>query len=199
MENYVVTITRQFGSLGRPIAKKMSELLGIEYYDRDIVEKAAQQLNLSIPVISDKEETANTFFHMKYPLGQGTTQIQDQIFSAQKEIILGLAEKGPCIIVGRCADAFLADRKNCFNIYIYAPYAARLDNCVNSLHMNSETAKKMIRDVDKARCAYHRHYAGYLPDDVNHKDILLNSSFLGPEESAKFLVNIIRSKFGIQK
>ncbi len=124
MENYVVTITRQFGSLGRPIAKKMSELLGIEYYDRDIVEKTAQQLNLSVPTISDKEETANTFFHMKYPLGQGTTQIQDQIFNAQKEIILSLVEKGPCIIVGRCADAFLADRKNCFNIYIYAPYAS---------------------------------------------------------------------------
>lgn len=195
MEGYTVTITRQFGSMGRPIAKRMSELLGIEYYDRDIVEKAAEELNLSVPFISNEEETANAFFHMKYPLGQGTSQIQDQIFSAQKSIILNLVEKGSCIIVGRCADAILASRDRCLNIYIYAPYEARMDNCVHSLHMNPETAKRMIHEVDKARCAYHKHYAGYAPDDVNHRDILLNSALLGQEGSAELLAGLVRKKF----
>lgn len=197
MENYIVTITRQFGSLGRPIAREMSEILGIEYYDRDIVEKAAKKLDLSIPAISNAEETANAFFNMKYPLGQGTTQIQDQIFLVQKGIILNLVEKESCIIVGRCADSILADHKNCLNIYIYAPYEARLNNCVDSLHMNPDTAKRMIREVDKARYAYHKHYAKYAPDDVEHKDILLNSAVLGQKGSAELLADMVRRKFGI--
>lgn len=198
MENYIVTITRQFGSLGRPIAKRMSQILGIEYYDRDIVEKTARQLNLSVPMISNEEESANTlFFNMKYPLGQGTTQLQDEIFQVQKNIILNLVEKESCIIVGRCADSFLSDKKNCIHIYIYAPYEERLKNCVDSLHMELETAKKMIRDVDKARFSYHKHYAKYAPDDVNHKDILLNSALLKVEGSAELLSNAIQQRLSL--
>jgi len=196
LKNYMITITRQFGSLGRPIAREMSEILKIEYYDRDIVERTSRELNLSVPVISNTEETANTFFNMKYPLGQGTTQIQDQIYQTQKNIILSLVEKESCIIVGRCADSILAGRKNCLHIYIYAPYEARLDNCINALHMSPDTAKKMIRDVDKARCAYHKCYAGFAPDDVNHKDILLNSALLGQKSSAEVLADLVRRKFG---
>ena len=92
---FVVTIARQFGSLGRPIARKVSEKLGIEYYDRDIVELTAKKLNLPVSTISDVEESAKSaFFNMNYPLGMGTTAIQDSIFAAQRKIIVDLAEKG---------------------------------------------------------------------------------------------------------
>ena len=81
-ETFVVTITRQFGSLGRPIARLVSEKLGIEYYDRDIVEMTSKDLNLPVSAISDVEESAKTaFFNMNYPLGMGTTAIQDSVFS----------------------------------------------------------------------------------------------------------------------
>ena len=93
-EKYVVTITRQFGSLGRPIARSVSEILGIEYYDRDIVDLTAKKLALPVSTISDYEESAKSaFFTMSYPLGMGTTEIQDSIFATQKKIILDLAEK----------------------------------------------------------------------------------------------------------
>ena len=104
-EKFAVTIARQFGSLGRPIARSVSEALGIEYYDRDIVEYASRKLNLPVSTISDAEERARSaFFNMNYPLGMGTTAIQDAIFDAQRRIIVDLAEKDSCIIVGRCAD-----------------------------------------------------------------------------------------------
>ena len=97
MGNYVVTIARQFGSLGRPIARTMSEILGIEYYDRDIVETVANKMNLPVSVISKEEETANgSFFIMKYPLGTSTSEFQNAIFNAQRQIILDIAEKGNC-------------------------------------------------------------------------------------------------------
>ena len=94
MEKYVVTITRQFGSLGRPIARELADSLGIEYYDRDIVEEVSQKMNLPVSTISESEEKAKSlFFNMKYPLGTATTPTQDKIFSVQREILLNLAEK----------------------------------------------------------------------------------------------------------
>jgi Cytidylate kinase len=199
-DKFVVTIARQFGSLGRPIARKVSEMIGIEYYDRDIVDLAAKKLNLPVPTISDYEESAKSaFFNMSYPLGMGTTEIQDKIFTAQKKIINELAEKESCIIVGRCADHILNDHKNIIKVFIYAPYAERLRNCVERLNMQPEEAKKMIASVDKAREAYHRHYCSYSMSDKDYKHVMLDSSLLGVDGTCDILVDIIQKKFNIQK
>lgn len=198
-EKYVVTIARQFGSLGRPIARKVSEKLGIEYYDRDIVELAAKSLGLPVSTISNVEEHAKSaFFNMNYPLGMGTTEIQDDVFSAQRKIITDLAEKESCIIVGRCSDHILRDCKNIINIFIYAPYAARLRNCVEELNMSPAEAKKMIASVDKARESYHRHYCGYSMSDKDYKHVMLDSSLLGVDGTCDVLVEIIKKRFNLK-
>lgn len=199
---YVITITRQFGSMGRPIAKKMAEKLGIEYYDRDIVDQAAQKLNLPVSVIHEEEESAkkiitNPFSRMMYPLGRGTSDTQDRIFEAQQNIIKFLAEKETCIIVGRCSDFTLSDMENSMHIYIYAPYDVRVQHCVDDLNMDIREARKMIVAVDEARDSYHMNFAGYLPDDKNHKDILIDSSFMGVEGTADYLVEAVKRKFGV--
>jgi cytidylate kinase len=195
-ETFVVTITRQFGSMGRPIARQISEKLGIEYYDRDIVEMTSKDLNLPVSAISDVEESAKTaFFNMNHPLGMGTTTIQDSVYSAQKKIIVDLAERESCIIVGRCADHILRDHKNIIHIFIYAPYEARLINCIERLNMKPDEAKKMIASVDKARESYHRHYCGYLMSDKEYKDVMIDSSLLGVEGTCDILTELIRKKF----
>ena len=197
-EKFVVTIARQFGSLGRPIARKVSEVLGIEYYDRDLVDLAAKQLNLPVSTISNVEENAKSaFFNMSYPLGMATTEIQDSVFATQSKIITELAEKESCIIVGRCSDYILKDSKNIINIFVYAPYAARLRNCVERLNMQPSEAKKMIADVDKARESYHRHYCGYSMSDKDYKHVMLDSSLLGVDGTCDILVDIIKKKFGL--
>jgi len=197
-EKIVVTIARQFGSLGRPIARKVSEELGIEYYDRDLVDLAAKQLNLPVSTISNVEENAKSaFFNMSYPLGMATTEIQDSVFATQSKIITDLAEKGSCIIVGRCSDYILKDSKNIINIFVYAPYAARLRNCVERLNMQPSEAKKMIADVDKARESYHRHYCGYSMSDKDYKHVMLDSSLLGVDGTCDILVDIIKKKFSL--
>lgn len=197
-EKFVMTIARQFGSLGRPIAKEVSEKLGIDYYDRDIVELTAKHLNLPVSTISNVEENARSaFFNMSYPLGMGTTEIQDSVFVAQSRIITELAEKHSCIIVGRCSDYILRDCKNIINVFIYAPYSARLHNCVEQLNMQPAEAKKMIAEVDKARESYHRHYCGYSMSDKDYKHVLIDSSLLGVEGTCDVLANIIHRKFGL--
>ena len=196
MQKYVITITRQFGSLGRPIAHQLSELLEVEYYDRDIVEQVSRKMNLPVSQISESEEKAKSlFFIMKYPLGTATTQIQDQIFKTQREIILDLAEKESCIIVGRCSDYILEGLKNHISIFIYAPYEARLKNCVDNLHMTRAEGEKMIAEVDRARDSYHMRYANYLPGDFKHKDLMINSSVLGVEGTAGYIADLIHTRF----
>lgn len=196
MKKYVITITREFGSLGRPIAKRLSELLGIEYYDRDIVEAAAKRMNLPVSMLSKSEEKKSGFWRMLFPLGTESPEQQKRIFDVQTQIIQDLAGKESCIIVGRCADYILKDDPNAVHVYIYAPYADRLANCVGTLGMDKGEAKRMITEVDKARMAYHKHFAKYAPGDPRYKHIIINSALLEVEGTAQALAAIIRQKFG---
>ena len=196
MAKYVITIARQFGSLGRPIARRMSEMLGIEYYDRDIVDAVAAKTELPRSTVIEVDEKINTgFFRMMFPLGQNNLQVQNQVVQTQREIILNLAEQQNCIIVGRCSDYILENVENHLRIYIYASYEKRLENCIKTLLMEPEEAKRMIREVDKARDAYHRHYAGYTPGDINYKDILIDSGMLGVEGTAEYLAELVKKRF----
>lgn len=202
-KKYVVTIARQFGSLGRPIAKMMSEKLGIEYYDRDIVEQAAKKLNLPVSHIDELEEkvkktSKNSYMRMMFPLGTESSSEQDNIFEAQQNIMRFLVERESCIIVGRCSDFVLSDEPAAIHIYIYAPYDERVKNCVKDLNLTEEDAKKMIRSVDEARDNYHMHYAGFLPSDPKHKTIMIDSSSLGVEGTAEYLVDFIQKKFDLK-
>ena len=193
-KKYVVTIARQFGSLGRPIAKLMSKKLGVEYYDRDIVEQAAKKLNLPVSQIDELEEkvkktATNSYKRMMYPLGTQSSTEQDRIFEAQQNIMKFLVERESCIIVGRCSDFVLSDEENAVHIYIYAPYEQRVKNCVNDLNLSEEEAKK-IGAVDflaqgtiypdvvesglggESGVIKSHHNVGGLPEHVDFKDII---------------------------
>lgn len=195
MNHYVITISRQFGSLGRPIAQRVSELLGINYYDRDIVDEAAKKMGIPVSTVSDNEETVSKFGRMSFPLGKGERNTQYEIFKAQKRIILDLSEKESCVIVGRCSDYILRDMKECLHIYIYAPYHERLKNCVDILGLNVEEAKKDIEQVDKARAAYHKTYTKMDVEDVNSKNLMIDSSILGVEGTATVIAEMAKLRF----
>lgn len=197
MEKFTITITREFGSLGRSIAKELSRELGVEFYDRDIVEEVAQKLNLPISQVSDEEEKSkHSFWPRMFPLGTDEDYIQDIIFDVQKDIILDLAKKSSCILVGRCSDYLLEHEKNNINIFIYAPYAKRLENCIETLGMTESEAKRMITSVDRARNIYHKKYAGFLPNDPEHKNLMIDSSLLGVTGTATLIADMVRKLYG---
>lgn len=196
MKKFTITITREFGSLGRSIARELSQILGVEFYDRDIVEEVANKLNLPVSTVSNEEEKSrHSFLPRMFPLGTDEEYMQDIIFDVQKDIILNLAKKSSCILVGRCSDYLLEKEKNNINIFIYASYEKRLQNCVNSLGMTEAEAKRMILSVDKARNAYHKKYAGYLPNDPEHKQLMIDSSLLGVTGTAKLIAEIVHQLF----
>lgn len=197
MKQYVVTISRQFGSMGRMIAQQLSRELGVEFYDRDIVEETASRMGLPVSVISNTEEISKSiYFKQQYPLGMGITSMKDEIFLIQKNIIRDLAQKESCIIVGRCADSILMDMDNHLNVYIYAPMDARLRNCVELARLDEKTAKKMIREIDRSRELYHRRYCPEYIDPSTNKDIMIDSSRFGAEGTVKILAGLVREMFG---
>lgn len=196
MEKYVVTISRQFGSMGRSIAHRMSELLHVEFMDRDIVEKTAKRMGLPVSMISNEEEAAKAGFGGRiYPLGIGMPSIKDEIFAVQTSIIQEFADKESCIIVGRCSEYILKDRPNIIRIYVYAPFEERLKNCTDILGMDAKTAKRMIKEVDNARENYHRLYVPGYTNPFDNRDLCIDSSKFGIDGSAEILSNIIKERF----
>lgn len=199
MGKYIITISRQFGSLGRPIAKEMAAMMNIEYYDRYIVGKAANNMEMDITDVENIEESATQKYkNMKFPFGKKTTEMQDSVFENQKKIILDLAEGDEsCIIVGRCSDYILRNYKNHLSIFVYAPYYERLKNCIDTLQLSPDDAKRALDDVDAAREAYYQHYAKTSMSDPSLRALMVDSSVLGVEETAKFLVEFASKRFHI--
>lgn len=197
-ENYTVTISRQFGSLGRPIGMKLAEILGCAFYDRDIVEEAAAQLNISVAEASRLEEREKgSFLYMRYPLGTSNIELKERLYEIQYNIIKEWAAKGPCVIVGRCSDYILRNDPEHMNFFIFAPYEARLKNCIEELGMEKSEAVKMIADVDRARDAYHKRYTRFKASDLEYNHVMIDSSLLGVEGTAEAMASIIRQRFGL--
>ena len=195
---YTITITRQFGSLGRPIAKRLSELLDIEYYDRDIVEETSKNLGIPVSEISDQEESVkNNFFNMIYPLGTQTTAQQDQIFQEQSKIIQGLAAKQSCIIVGKCADHILRDKPNVLSVFVDAYYDDCISKIRSRIYVSEERAKDMKKRTDKYRTAYYKYYTrGENWKDTLNYDMFLNTSRNSTNDCAEIIAKAVELKFG---
>lgn len=198
MKQYVITISRQFASLGRPVAQSLSEKLGIEFWDRDIVEETAKRMKESVTVISDAEESARSAFSLlrqKYRMSLPTYNITDEIFEIQKNIIRDVASKESCIILGRCGDSILKDFTNTFHVYLYAPYEYRLKNCIEVYQMEEREAAKMIRNVDLSRRYYQKRYCPETKSIFDYKDMMLDVSKFGVDGTAEIIAGIAKRKF----
>lgn len=201
-KNYIVTVTNQFCSMGRVIADRMGELLGVKCYNEQLSSAAAQALELPEELVDENEERSrrvvgDTLFPMIQRLGDRTSETQNQIFETQSRIIRTLAEKESCIIVGRCSDYVLEEWENAIHFYIYAPYEDRVIHCMEQLHMEERQARKLVAQTDEERTAYHMNFTGFLPDSKYHKDLMVNSSLLGVEATARMLAGVVKTRFGL--
>ena len=198
---FVITVTNQFCSMGRVIARRMSELLGVECYNEYIVKETARRLCLPADVVDQAEERSRkiqrdtVFPTLIQRLGDQTNETQNRIFRTQADIIKALAEKENCVIVGRCSDFVLDELDYAVHIYIYAPFSDRVGHCIKELEIGEEAALRLVTEMEESRIAYHLNYTGFRPDDKSHKDILIDSSLLGVEGPAQLLTHMVRQKF----
>jgi len=205
MENYVITISRMFGSRGHEIAALLGELLQIPVYDRSSVEamvqapRAVQDPGTEGETSGRTEETgAPQGFMARLFRREAKDPAADEaqaLFNAQAEVIRKLAEEGPCIILGRCGDQIFHGKKRCLNVFLYSPDEVRVRNCMEMLHTDENYARTLIASEDRARREYRKRFSADFPDEVAGRQLLLDTSAFGVEQSARILESAARYLF----
>lgn len=188
MKNRIITISREFGSGGRTIGKKVAENLGIPCYDRELIHKIAQESGFAEEYIQDAEEYSPGGFLASALSNRsfGPTN-EDYLWEIQWKIITELAEKESCVIVGRCADYILRDKADCLTAFIHASMDYRADRIVRVYGEREVSPQERLRDKDKRRAAYHRFYTDMKWGDAKNYQITLDSGKLGIEQCVKIL------------
>ncbi|MGN1159934.1 MAG: AAA family ATPase [Lachnospiraceae bacterium] len=191
MKNRIVTISREFGSGGRTIGKKLADKLGISCYDSELIHKIASESGFTENYIKDAGEYAPGGFLSSALSNRsfGPTN-EDYLWEIQYKIITELAEKEPCVIVGRCADYILKDKADCLKVFIHANMGYRADRIVKEYGEREESPEQRLRDKDKRRAAYHRFYTNMKWGDARNYDITLDSSVLGIDQCVEILRNL---------
>lgn len=195
MSGYVISISREFGSGGRRIGARAAKLLGIPCYDRDLIQKTAEKSGLSPAFIARAEARAKRLLPLGVQL-RGPAELQ--AFFAQSEVILELADQGPCVIVGRCSDYVLGDRPGCLKIFIHAPLADRVSRCAEEYHLSAPNIMDRVREIDRGRASYYSRHTGRPWGELRRYDLALNSSATGIDGAAELIASLARMKLARQ-
>ncbi|MGN0447769.1 MAG: AAA family ATPase [Acutalibacteraceae bacterium] len=194
MKKTVITVSRQFGSGGRSIGKEVAKQLGYDYYDSELVQKVAEETGFDPSYIADAGEYAPGRSILSYalsgatPHGGGTAMsASDYLWTTQSRIITELAEKGNCVIVGRCADFILRGRKDCLNVFIYADKDYREKRIVDLYGVRDKSPKKRLDEKDTKRRVNYKYFTGREWGDVENYHIALDSSALGSDTCVEII------------
>lgn len=198
MEKKIITISREFGSGGRTIGHKVADALGIPFYDKELVDQIALESGFAPKYVEEHGEHSpgKSFFSYAFA-PQGVPGVMNGLSSAdflwniQCNVILQLAEKGPCVIVGRNADYILKDRKDVLHAYIHADLPFRADRIVRLYGESEKSPEARLQEKDKRRRVNYQHYTGRTWGAAQNYDICLNSSVLGVDACVDILLNII--------
>ena len=166
----IITITREFGSGGRTIAKKLAEKLGYAYYDYEIVQQIAQESGFAKEYIEENGEDASSTSTFGFIWNNYGYNLSDELYIAQRNVICELADKGNCVIVGRCSDYILRDRK-----------------VVSVYGQNEFAPDKRIKDKDKRRIAYYKYYTDRKWGDAKNYQLCLDSGVLGIDKCVELI------------
>ena len=195
MAHTVITVGREYGSGGRLIAQKAAEALGIPFFDRSIINMAAEETGLSADFIRRTEQQKTSSFLNNLYMSTQSLPVNDQVFIAQSEVIRRVAAEGPCIIVGRCADYVLRNQSgvDALNLFIHAPMEERIRRVREEYKVQAPDLRLYILKQDKNRAAYYEHFTdGQWGKAQNYH--LAVSSGLGLETIVRLLTDLMRDR-----
>ena len=191
MKNRVITISREFGSGGRTIGKKTAEKLNIPCYDSELIQKIAAESGFNEEYIKEAGEYAPGGFLSSALSHRGIAITnEDYIWEIQCRVITELAEKGPCVIVGRCADYILRDKADCLKVFVHADMDFRAKRIVEVYGEREQSHQQRLKDKDKRRAAYHRFYTDMKWGHAQNYDLTLNSGTLGIENCVNIITQL---------
>ena len=208
-DNLIITIGRQFGSGGREIGKRLADLFGIAYYDKELINEASKSSGLSTEYFEKADERAPSAllnsFSINWLTGAGGIWgdgglSNEYIFKFQSDVIRQLAETQSCVIVGRCADYILRQYPRCYNVFIHAPLEDRIERIISrSQGMTRKEAIELAEKKNKLRASYYNFYTDKGWGVASSYDLSIDSSILGSEETAIFIRDFIQKKDGLPK
>ena len=202
MGHLVITIGCEYGAKGNAIGRKIAEDLGIKFYDRDLVDQIIEEVGIPKDIMNRVEEGGTIAGKGAEGDVRGSfskyADLTERAIHVQKQIIRKLAEKEACVIIGRSADYILKDSKDIklLRAFIYAPDEIRIQNIMKSHSLSESDAKILLLEKDKRYHKRHLALTGSNRGDGHHRDILINSAFLGVEDTAEYLEELIQKKYG---
>ena len=191
MKNLIITISRQYGSGGRKIGQQLSEELGIPFYDSEIIDLAAKESGLAADFIRGQEQqlTQSLLFSLvtNFTSNAGAfnpnmLSLSDQVYLAEAKAIRSLADKGSCVMVGRCADWVLEKDYDVLRVFVCAPIETRCKRAVEEYGDKAENIQKTVQNIDKQRARYCQHYCDKAWEDADNYDLCLNSGTISLEQ-----------------
>lgn len=197
MAKKIITISREFGSGGRSIAKEVANQLGFAYYDKEIIKKTAEKTGFDEAYIKEHGEYASGTSFLSYVsgiFGSNTSHLSatDFLYVMQRQVILELAKKGNCVIVGRCADYILRAREDCLNVFIHADEAYKAERIVRLYGKTEKTPEERLREKDTKRRVNYKHYTGEEWGKCQNYHLSLDSSVIGEENCIKMICELAK-------
>lgn len=202
----VITISRQYGSGGREIGEKLAKKLGIPFYDDELIARAAKESGFAEAAFDNVEKRATNSFLYSIAMGMNAygnqdigfthLSLDDQLYLAQSSVIRKVAEEGPCVIVGRCADYVLRDKEDVVNIFIWAGIKARKERVIRLYSVAKNKAEDELIKADKRRANYYNYHANEKWGKAENYHLSLRSDYIGIDNAVETIIHYLKSTEG---
>lgn len=194
MKHFVITVGCEFGSGGPEIGKMLAKSLGIEYYDRDLVDKVVEKIGVEKHLVEEADNKNFVPYGIETSLGTRYANLSNKVIYTQFDVIRKMA-KTSCVIIGRCSDYILKGQENAVNVFVYAPTEVRIKTIMEKMNLSERHAAEVIRDYDNALHRRYKYITGTYRGDRHNRHLLVDSSVLGWEKTAKFIKSFVEMRF----
>lgn len=201
-EKYVITFARQFGSGGHEVAKTTAEILGIPFYDKELIAIAAKESGLSEHLFDGLDEKPTNSFLYSLVMGvqsgastycrYGDVTGSDNIFRIQAQVIRQIADKEPCVIVGRCADYILQEYENLVSVFVHANIEQRIERIMKRYDLKEKNAEDYINRTDKRRNSFYNFYTNRVWGSVDNYNLAIDTAQIGIKNAAEIIAEYVK-------
>ena len=195
MKHFVVTVGCEYASGGIEIGKMIAKSLGVEYYDRDLIDKVVEQIGVDRELVEKADSGENVKYEFDTNFGPRYANLTNRVIYEQFEVINKFAEKSPCVIIGRCSNYILKDRKDCLNVFIYAPFEKRVEYVMEKKGVSYDEAAELVKYNDRMLSSRYNYMTNGDMRDCSMRDMMIDSSVLGLEKTAKYILQMIDLRF----
>ena len=195
MKHFVVTVGCEYASGGIEIGKMIAKSLGVEYYDRDLIDKVVEQIGVDRELVEKADSGENVKYEFDTNFGPRYANLTNRVIYEQFEVINKFAEKSSCVIIGRCSNYILKDRKDCLNVFIYAPFEKRVEYVMEKKGVSYDEAAELVKCNDRMLSSRYNYMTNGDMRDCSMRDMMIDSSVLGLEKTAKYILQMIDLRF----